>query len=131
MKVARAVLSHPDIMKRIYLDHNATTPVEAAVIAAMLPYFSAECGNANSIHAFGQHAHAAVDRARGAVASLIGARPSEIVFTSGGTESDNAAIFGVAGNLATKTEKRHVITTAIEHHAVLHTCRALEQRGFA
>ena len=128
-EVDRAVLLLSDIMQRIYLDHNATTPVDAAVLAAMLPYFSAECGNASSIHAFGQHAHAAVDRARAAVASLIGARPSEIVFTSGGTESDNAAIFGIAAPHATKAEKGHVITTAIEHHAVLHTCRALEQRG--
>ena len=116
-------------MRRIYLDHNATTPVDPAVLSAMLPYLSAEFGNASSIHAFGQHAHAAVDRARGAVAALIGAQPSEIVFTSGGTESDNAAIFGVVGPLALRGRTGHVITSAIEHHAVLHSCRALEERG--
>src|SRR5437667_2696121 len=84
-------------MQRIYLDHNATTPVEPEVLDAMLPYFSGEFGNAASIHTFGQKARAAVETAREQVASLIGARPQEIVFTSGGTESDNHAIFGVVG----------------------------------
>jgi len=122
-------------MDRIYLDHNATTPVDPGVLEAMLPYFSGEFGNPSSIHSFGQKAHAAVGRAREAVAALIGARASEIVFTSGGTESNNAAIFGVVeralrtGNRQRKGEELHVITTAIEHHAVLHACQALERRG--
>ena len=85
---------HAKNMRRIYLDHNATTPVAPEVLAAMLPYFSEVYGNASSIHAFGQSARGAVERARAAVAALLGARPSEIIFTSGGTESDNAAIFG-------------------------------------
>jgi len=117
-------------MRRIYLDHNATTPVDPAVLAEMLPYLSSECGNASSVHSFGQSARGAVERAREAVAGLIGARPAEIVFTSGGTESDNAAICGVGGAAAGRSDQRgHIITTAIEHAAVLHTCQALERRG--
>ena len=117
-------------MRRIYLDHNATTPVDPAVLAEMLPYLSSECGNASSVHSFGQSARGAVERAREAVAALIGARPAEIVFTSGGTESDNAAICGVVGAAAGRPAQRgHIITTAIEHAAVLHTCQALERRG--
>jgi cysteine desulfurase len=116
-------------MRRIYFDHNATTPVDPAVLAGMLPYLSAEYGNASSVHSFGQSARGAVERAREAVAALIGARPAEVVFTSGGTESDNAAICGVAG--AAGGDRRHIITTAIEHAAVLHTCQALERRGAA
>ena len=111
----------------IYLDHNSTTPVAPEVLEAMLPYFSAEAGNASSIHSFGQRARAAVERARGAVAALIGARPSEIVFTSGGTESDNLAIFGIVA--ADARARKHVIATQIEHHAVLNTCQALERQG--
>ncbi len=114
-------------MKRIYFDHNATTPVDPEVVAAMLPFF-AECyGNASSIHTFGQQARAAVEHAREQVAALIGARPAEIVFTSGGTEADNLALFGVVR--ASRRERRHVITTAIEHPAVLEACRALEREG--
>ena len=82
-------------MKRIYLDHNATTPVESSVLDALLPYFHGEFGNASSIHTFGQRARAGVETAREQVAALLNARPQEIVFTSGGTESDNHAIFGV------------------------------------
>ena len=108
-------------MNRVYLDFNATTPVEPEVLEAMLPYFSVEFGNAASIHTAGQNARAAVENAREQVAALIGARAREIVFTSGGTESDNHAIFGIAKNAA------HVITTAIEHEAVLNACQALEQ----
>ena len=121
-------------MQRIYLDNNATTPVHPAVLEAMLPYLGGEFGNPSSAHHFGQRARQAVEHAREAVAALIGARPSEIVFTSGGTEADNAAIFGVVEH-ALRTLGRsggaapHVITTAIEHDAVLNTCRALEQRG--
>jgi cysteine desulfurase len=116
-------------MRRIYLDHNATTPVEREVLEAMLPYLAEEMGNASSIHSFGQRARAAVEKARESVATLIGARPQEIVFTSGGTESDNHAIFGVIG--AAKGETKHVITTAIEHEAVLNPCEELESRGVA
>jgi cysteine desulfurase len=120
-------------MNRVYLDFNATTPVEPAVLEAILPYFSAEFGNAASIHTFGQKARAAVETAREQVAALIGARPQEIVFTSGGTESDNHAIFGVAaqplfGGRSNEVAK-HVITTAIEHEAVLNACQALEKEG--
>ncbi len=113
-------------MKRVYLDHNATTPVEPAVLDAMLPYLSGEYGNAASIHTFGQKARAGVEHARESVAALIGARPQEIVFTSGGTESDNHAIFGIAG---AASGAKHVITTTIEHEAVLNTCQALEKSG--
>jgi cysteine desulfurase len=113
--------------RRVYLDHNATTPVEPEVIDAMLPFLSSEFGNASSIHTFGQRARAAVETAREQVAALIGARPQEIVFTSGGTESDNHAILGVIESVAAR--EKHIITTAIEHEAVLNTCQALEARG--
>jgi cysteine desulfurase len=114
-------------MKRAYLDHNATTPIEPEVLEAMLPHLSADFGNAASIHSFGQRARAAVETARESVAALIGARPQEIVFTSGGTESDNHAIFGIVE--AAGGRDKHVITTAIEHEAVLNTCQALEKQG--
>jgi cysteine desulfurase len=114
-------------MQRIYFDHNATTPVEPEVLEAILPFLSGEYGNASSIHTFGQKARAAVETAREQVASFIGARPQEIVFTSGGTEADNHAIFGIVE--ATSGNRKHVITTAIEHEAVLNTCQALEKRG--
>src|ERR1700704_6034496 len=123
-------------MNRVYLDHNATTPVEPDVLQAMLPYLSGEFGNAASIHTFGQRARAAVETAREQVAALIGARPQEIVFTSGGTESDNHAIFGlVSSSFASFTSSTsltshpHIISTAIEHEAVLNTCQALEKQG--
>jgi cysteine desulfurase len=116
-------------MQRIYLDHNATTPVDPAVLEAMLPYFSGDFGNASSIHTFGQRARAAVETAREQVATLLGARPQEIVFTSGGTESDNHAIFGIVQPMLDRQPTAHVITTAIEHEAVLNTCQALEERG--
>jgi cysteine desulfurase len=114
-------------MPRIYLDHNATTPVEPAVLDAMLPYFSTEFGNAASIHSPGQRARAAVETAREQVAALLSARPQEIVFTSGGTESDNHAIFGIVRNAAGAT--KHIITSQIEHEAVLNACQALEKEG--
>src|SRR4030088_889110 len=113
-------------MNRVYLDFNATTPVEPAVLDAMLPYCSAEFANAASIHTPGQQARAAAETAREQVAALIGARPQEIVFTSGGTEADNHAIFGIAESAVPPL---HVITTAIEHEAVLNTCQSLEKRG--
>jgi cysteine desulfurase len=116
-------------MNRVYFDYNATTPVEPAVLEAMLPYLSGEFGNASSIHAFGQRARAAVETAREQVAALINARPQEIIFTSGGTESDNHAIFGIAS--AATGNQKHIITTAIEHEAVLNTCQALEKSGVA
>ncbi|HSE49865.1 MAG TPA: cysteine desulfurase family protein [Terriglobales bacterium] len=110
-------------MRRVYLDNNATTPVLPAVLEAMRPYLEGEFGNAASIHWYGQQARAAVERAREQVAALIGARPAEIVFTSGGTEGDNKAIFGVceAGD--------HVVTSKIEHAAVRNSCQELEKRG--
>jgi cysteine desulfurase len=114
-------------MNRVYLDYNATTPVEPEVLDAMLPYFSAEFGNAASIHTFGQKARAAVETAREQVAALIGARPQEIVFTSGGTESDNHAIFGIVE--AAPSPKKHVITSLVEHEAVLNACQALEKKN--
>jgi cysteine desulfurase len=116
-------------MARMYFDHNATTPVDAAVLDAMLPFLSGEFGNASSIHTFGQRARAAVETAREQVAALLNARPPEIVFTSGGTESDNHAIFGVVQSLLESTPRPHVITSAIEHEAVLNTCQALEKQG--
>src|ERR1700733_4553376 len=102
-------------MNRVYLDHNATTPVEPEVLDAMLPYFSGDYGNASSIHTFGQKARSAVETARESVAALIGARPQEIVFTSGGTEADNHAIFGIVD--AASGPAKHVVTTSIEHEA--------------
>lgn len=112
----------------IYMDHSATTSVRPEVLNAMLPYFASEYGNPSSIYTIGQEARKAVDDARERIARVLGARMSEIVFTSGGTESDNAALKGVA--FALRALGKHIITTAIEHHAVLHTCYQLEQFGF-
>ncbi|HTV58227.1 MAG TPA: cysteine desulfurase family protein [Verrucomicrobiae bacterium] len=112
---------------RAYFDYNATTPVDPSVLAAMLPYLSENFGNASSIHTPGQRARAAVDHARDSVADLLGARPSDIVFTSGGTEADNLALFGALD--ASTAARKHVITTAIEHPAVLNACQSLESRG--
>jgi cysteine desulfurase len=117
------------LMRRVYLDYNATTPVAPEVLAAMLPYFCVEYGNASSIHTFGQRARGAVEEARESVAALLGARPAEIMFSSGGTESNNHAIFGVVG--AASGSSKHVITSAVEHSAVLDPCRALEKQGVA
>jgi cysteine desulfurase len=114
-------------MTRIYLDHNATTSVDPAVLDAMLPFFSSEYGNASSIHTFGQQARAAVETAREQLAALLNARPQEIVFTSGGTESDNHAIFGIIS--VSPGAKKHVITSRIEHEAVLNACQALQKQG--
>jgi cysteine desulfurase len=111
----------------VYFDNNATTPVDAAVLEAMLPYFSSDFGNASSIHSFGQRTRGAVERARASVAALLGAQPAEIAFTGGGTESDNLAIFGAVG--AATGERKHVITTNIEHSAVKNPCEALQGRG--
>jgi cysteine desulfurase len=114
-------------MRRIYLDHNATTPVDPAVLEAILPFFAQEYGNASSIHGFGQKCRAAVEEARDEVAGLLNARASEIVFTSGGTESNNQAIFGVVN--AANAARKHVVTTTIEHSAVLNPCEELQRRG--
>ncbi len=110
-------------MHRVYLDNNATTPVLPEVLEAMKPYFGEQFGNASSIHQRGQASRTAVERARESVAKLLGCRASEIVFTSGGTEADNLAVFGLAG------EGDHVITSTIEHHAVLNACKHLESAG--
>jgi cysteine desulfurase len=114
-------------VRRIYLDNNATTPLAPEVFETLKPYLLEDYGNASSIHWLGQRAKAAVEKAREQVARLINARPSEVVFTSGGTESDNAALFGIVQ--AARSEAKHVVTSALEHHAVLNTCQALEKRG--
>jgi len=113
---------------KAYFDNSATTPMSAEVIEAMLPFFAEDYGNAQSVHSFGQRAKSAVEKARREVASLINATPGEIVFVSGGTEADNLAIHGIAE--AHSERGRHIITTAIEHPAVLATCAALEHNGF-
>jgi len=115
-------------MKRIYLDYAATTPTHPQVVEAMLPYFGDIFGNPSSIHSFGQEAKAAIEEARDQVAALIGARREEIVFTSGGTEADNFALKGMA--YANGERGNHIITTSIEHHAVIEPCKFLERRGF-
>ena len=115
-------------MDRIYLDHAATTAVLPEVLEAMLPYFQTFFGNPSSIHGTGREGARAVEGVRRKVAEILGAEPSEIYFTSGGTESDNWGIRGAAG--ACRDRGHHIVTTAIEHHAVLHTCDALEKEGF-
>lgn len=117
-------------MKRIYLDYAATTPADPRVVNAMAPYFSGTFGNASSIHSFGREAKAALEESRGRIAELIGVRSSELYFTSGGTESDNAALFGVASKYSTR-DKKHLIISSVEHHAVLHTAEALKKSGFS
>jgi cysteine desulfurase len=110
-------------MRRVYLDNNATTPVLPEVLEAMRPYFGEHFGNASSIHHHGQETRAAVERARESVAALLGCRPAEIVFTSGGTEADNLAIFGLV------QPGDHIVTSTIEHHAVLNSCKHLQEKG--
>jgi len=114
-------------MRRVYLDHNASTAVRPEVLAAMLPYFAEQYGNPSSIHGFGREARDAVDAAREEIAGFMGVAKEEFVFTSGGTESDNLAIKGVAH----AHRQGHIITSQVEHHAVLRTCQALERAGFA
>ncbi len=116
-------------MERIYLDYAATTPAHPEVVKAMLPYFTEIFGNPSSIYACGQEAKGAVEEARSKVARLIGARDEEIVFTSGGTEADNFAIKGTA--YANESKGNHIIASAIEHHAVLETCKFLQKRGYS
>lgn len=115
-------------MRRIYMDHSATTPVDPQVIQAMISTLTDSFGNPSSIHSFGQEAHKLIQKARKQVAGLIGADSEEIVFASGGTEADNMAIIGTAKDRMGRG--RHIITSQIEHHAVLDTCRQLEKEGF-
>jgi cysteine desulfurase len=110
-------------MRRVYLDNNATTPVLPEVFEAMRPFYLEQFGNASSIHHYGQHARGAVERARASVAALLNSRPAEVVFTSGGTEADNLGIFGLV------QRGDHVITSTIEHSAVMNSCKRLEQMG--
>jgi cysteine desulfurase len=110
------------------MDNAATTPTDVEVVKAMKPYFTQKYGNPNSIHSFGQETREAVEEAREKIARLIGANPSEIVFTAGGTEADNYAIKGIAW--ANQKKGNHIITSQIEHHAVLHSCQFLEKHGF-
>lgn len=114
--------------KRIYVDHSATTPVKKEVLEAMLPYFSESFGNPSSVYSEGRETKKAISLARQQVASAIGAEPSEIYFTGSGSEADNWAIKGIA--YALKSKGNHIISTAVEHHAVLHTLKALEKEGF-
>ena len=114
-------------MRRVYFDNNATTAVDAEVLSAMMPFFAETYGNASSIHSAGQEARAAVESARTAVAALMGAKPAEIVFTSGGTEADNLAVFGCVA--AHSRPRKHLICSPVEHHAVLNAVEALEKQG--
>ncbi len=119
----------PDSMHTVYFDYNATTPLDPQVRQAMMPYLADNFGNPSSVHRVGREARAALDDARERTASVLGCKPSEIVFTSGGTESNNLAIFGAARSF--KHKGRHVITSSIEHHAVLHCCEYLARKeGF-
>ncbi|MDD5196961.1 MAG: cysteine desulfurase NifS [Candidatus Omnitrophota bacterium] len=115
-------------MKKVYLDYAATAPCDPDVVKAMEPYFFEKFGNASSLHAYGQEAKKALEDSRAATAEFLGARPEEIIFTSGGTESNNNVIFGVTDALADKGN--HIITSAIEHHAIIEPCRVLEKKGF-
>jgi cysteine desulfurase len=116
-------------MKRIYLDHTATTPLDPRVSAAMQPYFADEFGNPSSVHSFGQRARAALDESRDRLSRLLGARNSELCFVSSGTEADNHAIKGVAWKMRERG-KFHIITSSAEHHAVLESCSYLQDNGF-
>lgn len=115
-------------MDRIYLDHAATSPVHPDVVERMIPFMTEVFGNPSSIHYFGRQSRHAVDEARALVAKSIGAKETEVIFTSGGTEADNMALIGTA--MANRDRGRHIITTAIEHHAVLRACQYLEKQGF-
>lgn len=114
-------------MRRYYFDHNATTPVDPRVLEAMLPYFGPEYGNASSLHRFGQDARQGVESARRQVAAQLGCDAKDVVFTSGGTEADNLAVFGTVRSAPVPS--RHVVTTQIEHPAVLNACEQLEREG--
>jgi cysteine desulfurase len=114
-------------MQRVYADYNANTPLDPQVLETMLPYLREHFGNASSVHTFGREARAAIDDVRVRLAKLLGAQEGEIVFTGGGTEADNMAVFGVVR--AHRKRGRHIITSSIEHHAVLHACQYLEKTG--
>ncbi len=116
-------------MRQVYLDNNSTTPVDERVLQAMLPFLKEHFGNASSVHTFGREAKTALEKSREKVAAVIGADPSEIYFTSGGTESDNIALMGTAWYQEKK--KNHIIISSIEHHAILEAAKFLEKRGFA
>jgi len=116
-------------MRSVYMDHSATTPVDPEVFQAMIPYYTEIYGNSSSVHAQGQKAHRAVEEAREKIAALIGSSPNEIIFTAGGTEADNQAIITFM-NHERQQHGKHIITSAIEHHAVLHTCEYLAKHGF-
>jgi len=115
-------------VRKVYFDHSATTPVHPAVAEDMIQYITGHFGNPSSVHSYGRDARKAVEESREKVARGIGAQPEEIVFTAGGTESDNMAIRGAAR--AIRAQGNHIITSAVEHHAVLDTCKALEKEGF-
>lgn len=115
-------------MKKIYFDHSATTPVDSDVASLMMEYMTEKFGNPSSIHSFGREVRKSVDEAREKLARLIGANANEMFFTSGGTEADNLALKGIA--FANRKKGNHIITTSIEHHAILHTCEYLEKQGF-
>ncbi|MDP6670667.1 MAG: cysteine desulfurase family protein, partial [archaeon] len=115
-------------MKRIYLDHAATTPLDKRVLEEMTPFFSEKYGNASSLHSFGREAREAVEKARETVASAINAEPREIIFNSGGTEGDNTAIQEIA--YPNRKKGKHIVTTKIEHHAIERSCKFLEKDGF-
>jgi len=120
-------------MKRIYMDHAATSPLRPEVLEAMKPYLSDAFGNPSSLHSYGREARVALDTARHAIASCLNCDPRELVFTSGGTESDNTALFGAAWqrwSAGGSASRGHIITTSVEHHAVLHACQRLEELGF-
>ncbi|WP_410514386.1 cysteine desulfurase family protein [Paenibacillus sp. BR2-3] len=118
-------------MKPIYLDHAASTPVHPEVASVMLKILTEQFGNASSVHTFGRSAKKIINGARDTIAASLGCSPEEWVFTGGGTESDNLALFGAAAAAASSGKGKHIITTMIEHHAVLHTCDALEKEGFS
>lgn len=116
------------LLKEIYFDHAASTPVHPQVMDAMIPYFQQAYGNPSSVHWFGRQGRRAIDQARAQIAQTLGADPNQIVFTSGGTEANNLALLGIA--LANRDKGNHIITSRIEHHAVLHTCEYLQKMGF-
>ena len=115
-------------MRNVYLDYSATTPVKEEVVKEMIPYFTEKFGNPSSLYDKGLESKEAIIKAREQVAELINAKPTEIFFTAGGTESDNWVVFGAAEKL--KDKGNHIITTKIEHHAMLHSCMELEKQGF-
>ncbi|WP_130863729.1 cysteine desulfurase NifS [Bacilliculturomica massiliensis] len=117
-------------MRQVYLDYSATTPVKREVLDEMIPYFCEKFGNPSSLYQYGEDAAAAINKARNQVARLIGAGDREVIFTSCGSEADNWALIGTAHSLRKKGRGNHIITTQIEHHAILHTCKALEKEGF-